>query len=66
MYDERVLRAEIYAHGKTPRQVSQDIGMNERTFYRKMRSGGWKIDEARDVIRAASIPLNRGADIFLT
>lgn len=66
MYDEKALRAEIYAHGKTPRKISREIGMKERTFYRKLRSGGWKTEEAKMILFAAGIPLTKGADIFLS
>lgn len=66
MYDKNELNAEFAAHGTTGRQVSKQIGMTEKTFYTKMNTGKWGVQEAKAIIKVVGIDLNRGAEIFLT
>ena len=66
MYQEDKLRRAMYASGFSPRQVSKEIKMPERTFYRKMRRGTWGLDEVKDIARVCSMTSKQTVDIFLT
>lgn len=66
MFNKALLNAEFAAHNTTGRKVSQQIGMNERTFYTKMNTGKWSVSEARAIIKTVGIDPMRGAEIFLS
>lgn len=63
MVDTAKLRGIIAERGLSQRQVAKEIGLSERTFYRKMQSGVFGTDEASALTDALSIP--NPAEIFL-
>jgi hypothetical protein len=65
LYDENKLRGAIVAAGNTPRAVSKLIGMSERTFYRKLKSGKWNTDEVKAIAGATPLSKEATIDIFL-
>ena len=66
VYQESKLRAALALKEKTPRQVCKEIGMSERTFYRKMKSGAWGTNEAKAIIEAVGFSREESCDIFLS
>lgn len=56
------LRGVIAERGKTQNEVATAIGMSPRTFYTKMKTGRFGLDEADKMIRYLSIP--NPAEIF--
>lgn len=56
------LKAEIVRNGLTYEQTARGIGMSETTFWRRMRSGNFGLDEANRLIKLLSI--KNPAEIF--
>lgn len=56
------LRAEIVKNGLTCEQTAKRIGMSETTFWRRMRSGNFGLDEANRLIKLLRI--ENPAEIF--
>lgn len=57
------LRGIIYERGLSQRQVAKSLGMTEKTFYTKMKSGVFGTDEAAQMVELLSI--ENPAEIFL-
>ena len=66
MYSEDKLRSAIIASGTTPRQLSKRIDMPERTFYRKLKTGSWGLDEAKRISRECRFTKRQSTDLFLS
>lgn len=66
MYEETKLRSALAAKGITPRRVCLEIGMTERTFYRRMKDGKWNTAQVRAIHNAAGFTPETTCDIFLT
>lgn len=66
MYEEKKLRAALAEKETTPRRICLEIGMNERTFYRRMRDGKWNTAQVRAIHQAAGFSPETTCDIFLT
>ena len=58
------LRGVIAERGFSQRDVANAIGINEKTFYLKMKKGVFGTDEAEKMIKLLSI--ENPAEIFLT
>lgn len=58
------LRAEIVKNGLTCEQTAKHIGMSETTFWRRMRSGNFGLDEANKLIKLLRI--KNPAEIFFS
>ena len=58
------LRGVIAERGFSQREVANAIGINEKTFYLKMKTGVIGTDEAEKMIKLLSI--ENPAEIFLT
>ena len=58
------LRGVIAERGKTQNDVAIAIGITPRTFYAKMKSGHFGVDEAEKMVKYLDI--QNPADIFLT
>ena len=58
------LRAEIVKNGLTCEQTAKYIGMSETTFWRRMRSGNFGLDEANKLIKLLRI--KNPAEIFFS
>lgn len=65
MYEKDKLVAAIYSVGKTPRQVSKEISMPEKTFYRKLQTGKWGIDDMKNIATHCGFTQSQTFDIFL-
>jgi transcriptional regulator with XRE-family HTH domain len=63
MVDTAKLRGIIAERGLSQRQVAKEIGLSERTFYRKMQSGVFGTDEA--VMLTEALSIQNPAEIFL-
>lgn len=63
MLDAKALRAEIARNGMTQGQVAERIGMTASTFSRKIKTNGFGMDEADDLIDLLGIQ-NPGAIFF--
>lgn len=57
------LRGIIAERGMSQRQVAENLGMNEKTFYSKMRKGVFGTDEAEQMIILLNI--DNPVEIFL-
>lgn len=57
------LRGIIAERGMSQRQVAETLGMNEKTFYAKMRKGVFGTDEAEQMIVLLNI--DNPVEIFL-
>lgn len=57
------LRGIIAERGMSQRQVAQSLGMNEKTFYMKMRKGVFGTDEVEKMVELLAI--SDPVDIFL-
>lgn len=55
MINANLLRGKIAEAGLTQREVAQEIGMSEKTFSLKMKSGKFGLDEAQAMISLLSI-----------
>ena len=55
MVDVKRLRGIIAERGLSQRKVAEEIGMTEKTFYRKMRNGIFGTDEASRLVEVLSI-----------
>lgn len=62
MVDTNRLRGIIAERGTSQRQVANYLGMAEKTFYSKMKSGVFGTDEAEQLIRLLKI--ENPAEIF--
>lgn len=58
------LKGVIAERGYSMREISKILGMNEKTFYSKMKKGVFGTDEAEIMIEFLNI--QNPADIFLT
>ena len=58
------LRGVIAERGFSQREVANAIGINEKTFYLKMKKGVFGTDEAEKMIKLLSI--ENPAEIFFT
>lgn len=63
MVDTAKLRGIIAERGFSQRQVAKELGMAEKTFYTKMKTGVFGTDEAEKLIDMLSIV--NPAEIFL-
>lgn len=66
MYDSNKLRGAIYAAGKTPYSLASEIKMVRNTFYRKLKTGAWGLDEAKAIAEACKFTKKQSVDIFLS
>ena len=55
MLDVKALRAEIARNGMTQGQVAERIGITASTFSRKMKTNGFGINEAEEIIKLLGI-----------
>lgn len=62
MVDTNRLRGIIAERGTSQRQVANHLGVSEKTFYNKMKSGVFGTDEAEQLIRLLKI--ENPAEIF--
>jgi transcriptional regulator with XRE-family HTH domain len=62
MVDTSRLRGIIAERGLSQRKMAKILGMNEKTFYSKMRSGVFGTDEAQ--IIADVLDIQNPSDIF--
>lgn len=62
MVDTNRLRGIIAERGTSQRQVANHLGVSEKTFYSKMKSGVFGTDEAEQLIRLLKI--ENPAEIF--
>ena len=49
------LKAEIVRKGFTQKDVAKQMGMSDKTFYRKMKNGIWGTDEASQLIEILNL-----------
>lgn len=58
------IRAEIARKGTTQTELASTIGMHRSKLSRRMTSGGWRVDELRDIAAALGVPVSTllGAD----
>ena len=63
MVDTAKLRGIIAERGFSQRQVAKELGMAEKTFYTKMKTGVFGTDEAEKLIDMLAIA--NPAEIFL-
>ena len=65
MVDVHKLRGIIAERGFSQRKIAEAIGMNEKTFYRKMAAGVFGSDEIDSMIRILGIKTpSEMCDIF--
>lgn len=62
MVDTNRLRGIIAERGTSQRQVANQLGMTEKTFYLKMKAGVFGTDEAERLVRLLDI--QNPAEIF--
>ncbi len=55
MINVNLIRAKIVENGMTQAQVAKEIGMSEKTFCMKMKSGKFGLDEADKMIKVLNI-----------
>jgi transcriptional regulator with XRE-family HTH domain len=55
MLDKNALRAEMVRHGVTQKELSEMIGMSEKTFSLRMKKGAFGTDEAEKMIKILKI-----------
>lgn len=55
MVNKNLLRAKIVENGMNQQKVAQAIGMTEKTFCMKMKSGKFGLDEAQKMIDLLNI-----------
>lgn len=62
------LKEEIKNSGITAKEVSETLGIDESTFYRKMARSKktFSVEEAAKIVNLLSISNNIACDIFLT
>lgn len=62
MVDTNRLRGIIAERGTSQRQIANQLGMTDKTFYAKMKSGVFGTDEAEQLVRLLDI--ENPAEIF--
>ncbi|MBO4978805.1 MAG: helix-turn-helix domain-containing protein [Clostridia bacterium] len=55
MLNKNALRAEMVRHGLTQKQVAKAIGVSEKTFFLRMKSGVFGTDEVAKLIELLEI-----------
>ena len=62
MLDEKKLRGKMAENGLTQKQVARELGMSDSTFYRKMKSGDFGIEDCDKMI--AMMHIQNPVEIF--
>lgn len=55
MLDRNALRAEIVRNGTTQKEIAKILGMSEKTFISRMKTGVFGTDEAEKIIKVLGI-----------
>jgi hypothetical protein len=64
MLDIKKLKGKITENGKNVKTVSEEIGIDPGTFYRKMNNNSFKISEADAIISVLGLSGSEAMSIF--
>ncbi len=66
MVNVRKLKAKIVESGKTITEISQVLGINPSTFYRKLKQNSFEIGEADVIVRELELSIDDANAIFFS
>ena len=66
MVNVRKLKAKIVENGKTITEISQVLGINPSTFYRKLKQNSFEIGEADVIVRELELSIEDANAIFFS
>lgn len=66
MVNVRKLKAKIVENGKTITEMSQVLGINPSTFYRKLKQNSFEIGEADVIVRELGLSVEDANAIFFS
>ena len=66
MINVRKLKAKIVENGKTITEMSQVLGINPSTFYRKLKQNSFEIGEADVIVRELKLSIEEANAIFFS
>ena len=66
MLDVQKLKGKIVEKGKSVEVLSAELGINQSTFYRKMKNNSFEIREASKLITLLSLTFEEATAIFFS